>query len=108
MLRGDDSFDNRVKLSGAYVQMSAVLLDHERDGDKLVLLGDLTAAEQLARSARALIRESDGPGASYLRERAENQLQSVLTVRSAVEAHPDRFVMRPRYGPFPVRAVPSS
>jgi hypothetical protein len=63
MLRGDDSFDNRVKLSGAYVQMSAVLLDHERDGDKLVLLGDLTAAEQLARSARTLIRESDGPAA---------------------------------------------
>ncbi len=108
MLRGDDSFDNRVKLSSAYVQMSAILLDHERDGDKFVLIGDLTFAEQCAQSARALIRESDGPAAFYFREQAEKQLQSVLRIRGVVEAQPDRFVRRPRYGPFPVRAVPSS
>jgi hypothetical protein len=110
MMKGDDSFDNRSALSSAYVQMSAIQLDHERDGDKVVLIGDLTFAEQCARSALALIRESDGEGlvAHYFRGQAEKQLHGVLEVRGAVKAHPDRFVMRPRYGPFPVHAAPRS
>ena len=65
--------------------------------------GDLTFAEQCARSACALIRESDGGVALHFwRESAERQLQSVLDVRAAVEAQPARFLLRPRFGPFPV------
>jgi hypothetical protein len=79
MLRGDESFDNRMKLYDAYMEMSEIVLDHEREGDKIILIGDLTFAEQCAQSARALIRESDGPAAfASRRKRAENRLQSVL------------------------------
>jgi hypothetical protein len=103
MVDGDDSYETRSKLSGMYVQMSAIMLDHERDGDRVVLVGDLTFAEQCAQSAVALIRDGEGP--DYFRERAEDQLRTVREVRAAVAADPDRFVLRPRYGPFPVRRI---
>jgi hypothetical protein len=106
MRAGDDSFSNRSKLSSAYRQLSAIMLDHELQDDKVVLTGDLTFAEQCARSACALIRESDGGVALHFwRESAERQLQSVLDVRAAVEAQPARFLLRPRFGPFPVRKL---
>jgi hypothetical protein len=101
---GDDSLDTRTRLADAYVQMSAIMLDGERDGDRIVLVGDLTFAEQCAQSACHLIRDGD-PAAEYFRGRAEKQLEEVLAVRRAVEANPERVIVRPRYGPFPVRAA---
>jgi hypothetical protein len=108
MLRGDDSWDNRAKLAEAYIQMSAIMLDHEKEGDRFILIGDLTFAEQCAQTAYNLIRDSDGPIAiQFYRERAETQYEEVMAIRKAIETHPDRIILRPRYGPFPVRAVPS-
>jgi tetratricopeptide (TPR) repeat protein len=105
MQNGDDSFTNRSSLSSVYVEMSAIMLDHERDGDKIVLVGDLTFAEKCAQSACALIRDDDGPVAlDYFRPLAEKQLQQVREVRAAVESDPGRFVLRPRYGPFVVHS----
>lgn len=106
LLSGDDSFDNRISLSDANYHMSVHMLNHEREGDKIIFTGDLEFAEQCAESAYALIRESDGPTADYFfRQRAENQLQSVLEIRRYIEAHPGRCILRPRYGPFPVHRV---
>jgi hypothetical protein len=106
LMRGDDSFDNHAKVADAYIQMSAIMLDNEQEGDRFVLVGDLTFAEQCAESAYNLIRDSDKSFlADYLRERAEKQFEMVIRVRNAVEADPDRFVMRPRYGPFTVRPM---
>jgi hypothetical protein len=100
-----ETFENRMKLSSAYVQMSAVMLDGERNGEQFILTGDLTFAEQCAQSACALIRDEDGAGAAYARERANKQLRLVRELRAAIQAKPDQFVLRPRYGPFPVRAT---
>jgi hypothetical protein len=105
-LSGDDSFDNRVKFAEDYIQMSAIMLDHESEGDKFILFGDLTFAEQCAESAYNLIRESDGPIAAYYRDRAEKRYEEVMTLRNALQGYPDRFILRPRYGPFPVSARP--
>jgi hypothetical protein len=106
MLQGDDSFENRSKLNGSYVQMSAILLDFTREGDRIVLIGDLTMAEQCAESAVHLIRESDGPLAGhFFRERAVQQWEDVRKLRQAVEAQPERFILRPRYGPFVMRKM---
>jgi hypothetical protein len=103
MVDGDDSYETRSRLSGMCVQMSVIMLDNERDGDLVVLVGDLTFGEQCAQSAVALIR--DGEGSNYFRKRAEDQLRTVREVRAAVAANPDRFVLRPRYGPFLVRRI---
>lgn len=106
MMNGDDSFANRSRMADAYIQMSAIMLDNEREGDRIVMVGDLTFAEQCAQSAYNLVRDGDTSLLrDYLRERAEKQFETVMRVRKVVEANPDRFVMRARYGPFPVRAV---
>jgi hypothetical protein len=66
---------------------------------QIVVCGDLVFAEQCAQSAYALL--AGGP--DLPREQAERQLAKVQQVQRAVETRPDRFVMRPRYGPFTVR-----
>jgi hypothetical protein len=106
MMKGDDSFDNRSHLSSAYRDMSVIMLDTEPEEDRIVLLGDLTFAEQCAQSAYRLIRDSDGELAILgLRNAAEAQWRNVMAVRDAVERQPERFVRRPLYGPFPVKVV---
>jgi hypothetical protein len=37
-----------------------------------------------------------------MRDAAKRQLEQVLAVRKAVERNPERFILRPRYGPFAV------
>jgi hypothetical protein len=86
--------------------MSAIMLDHESEGDKFILIGDLTFGEQCAASAYNLIRESDGPIAAYYRDRVEERYKEVMKLRNALQAYPGRFILRPRYGPFPVSARP--
>jgi hypothetical protein len=108
LIRGDDSFDNRTKLAEAYIQMSTIMLDHEQEGDRLVLIGDLNFAVQCAQSAYNLIRDSDGPIAiQFYRERAQMHYEEVMAIHKAIETHPDRIILRPRYGPFPLRAASS-
>lgn len=106
MSRGDDSFENRSHIADSYVQMSSILLDHETEGDKIVLIGDLDFAEQCAESAYNLMRASDGAVAAYNRAEAEAQYGRVMALRDALKAQPDRFVLRPRYGPFTVSVLP--
>jgi hypothetical protein len=95
-------------LAEAYIQMSAIMLDHEQKDDRFILIGDLTFAEQCAQSAYNLIRDSDGEfDIHFYRERAETRYEEVMAIRKAIEAQPDRIILRPRYGPFPVRVAGS-
>jgi hypothetical protein len=102
MSRGDDSFGNRLGLHSAMLQMSAILLDHEKEADRIVLVGDLLFAEQCAQSAYNIIGEDDMVGHS-LRASALDQWETVRKLRAMVEAEPERFILRPRYGLFVVR-----
>lgn len=98
--QGDRSDGNRIRLAEDYRQMSSAMLDMAEEEGQIVVRGDLVFAEQCAQSAYALLAGGPGP----LRELAERQLAKVQQVQQAVEANPDRVVMRPRYGPFTVRA----
>jgi tetratricopeptide (TPR) repeat protein len=106
MERGDDSFANRLGLYEGWLQMSAIQLDHETEGEQFVLVGDLSFAEQCAQSAHNIIRDDDMTGAA-LRERALNQWDTARRLRATVDAEPERFILRPRYGPFIVRKMRS-
>lgn len=105
MTAGDLSFDNRFALADDYVQLSAVMLDHEEEGDQIVLVGDLLFAEQCVTSAYNLIRDDDPPLLQRPRRMAERRLDEIARLREGVAARPDEFVLRPRYGPFTTRRV---
>jgi len=106
MVRGDDSFANRLGLHEGWLQMSAIQLDHEAEGERFVLVGDFLFAEQCAQSAYNIIRAGDMAG-DALRERALEQWNSVRRLRAAVDTEPERFILRPRYGPFVVKEMSS-
>jgi hypothetical protein len=106
MVHGDDSFANRLSLYEAWLQMSSIQLDHETEGDRVILVGDLLFAEQCAQSAHSIIREGDMAGPS-LRERALAQWNSVRRLRATVDTQPERFIFRRRYGPFIVKKMTS-
>lgn len=101
LLRGDDSDSNRMRMADLYLQMAAIMFDHERDDDCRVLVGDLAFAEQCATSAYHLVR-GEGWYQNRMRARAAETLEQVDQVRRALAEHPERLVARPRYGPFRV------
>lgn len=106
MLEGDDSHGNRLKMAEAHLQMSAIMLDFEEREGVTTLIGDLDFAEQCAESAFNLMRDGDGDLIlSYVRERAEKQFARIQATRAALEREPERFALRPKYGPFPVRRM---
>jgi hypothetical protein len=98
--RGDTTVENRLKLAEDYLEMAVVMLDHEREGERVILVGDLTFARQCVESAYTLGTDSD-----YLRARAERQLASIEQLQDAIAADPDRFELRLRYGPFVTRSA---
>jgi hypothetical protein len=98
-LGGDRSEENRFHMGEDYLRMSAATLEMEEEEGLIVVRGDLVFAEQCARSAYALL--ADEP--DLVRAEAERQLAKVQNVQRAMKTHPDRFVLRPRYGPFTVR-----
>jgi hypothetical protein len=99
--RGDDSFANRSRMADTYLQLGALMLQQETEGERIVLVGDLTFAEQCAHTAYRLVGD-DEPAAQLIRGRAEKLFNEVEMVRHALAMRPDRFVLHPRYGPFPV------
>ena len=103
--QGDNSTHNRQQFAHAYIQMSAIMLDYEQDGDTIILVGDLTLAEQCLRSAYSVVEKDEGPLADYLRKEAEKHYETLMAVQEAIRAHPERFILRPRYGPFLSRSV---
>ena len=98
--RGDTSFTNRGHISSAFAQMSAIMFDHDREGDKLILFGDLTFAEQCTITAFNIILDSDGASGAYYREQAQKRYDEVQALKQALKADPEKFELRPRYGPI--------
>ena len=98
-LTGDRSQENRFHMGQDYLHMSAAMLEMQEEEGLIVVRGDLVFAEQCARSAYVLLADE----AELVRAEAERQLAEVQNVRRAVKTHPDRFALRPRYGPFIVR-----
>lgn len=92
---GDRSPGNRLSLAQDYLRMSDGMLEAETDDDKWILSGDVAFAEQCARSAYTLAEESE-----RLRNAAEQRFNDVLRLKEAIVREPQRFILRPRYGPF--------
>ena len=97
--QGDQSAGNLLKIADNSVKMSAAMLETQTENGQTVVLGDLAFAEQCAETACTLLANPP----DLLLEQAERQLADIQRVRRVIAAHPDRFVLRPRYGPFPVR-----
>jgi hypothetical protein len=104
LLRGDRSFSNRSTLAETYVQLGSIMLRPERDGERFVIVGDLTFAEQCAASAYNLLAE-DEDGAELVQRRAISLAQDIGWLQEVMTQQPDRFVVRPRYGPFVTRRL---
>jgi hypothetical protein len=99
---GDTSASNRRSLAHAYLEMSKVMLDHTAEGDKVLLQGDPADARKLVQSAFGLIEPlgDHDLAARALRGEAETRWEELLELQQIVERHPDRFEIRPRYGPL--------
>jgi hypothetical protein len=97
--KGDHSEGNLLAMADNYVHMSTAMLEARVEDGRAVILGDMAFAEQCAVSACALL--ADQP--ALLREVAQRQMADVQRLRHAMETDPDRFLLRPRYGPFLVR-----
>ncbi len=108
MQSGDTSVENRIAMSNACLQMAAIMLHHDQDGEKIILSGDLEFAAQMAGTASALVAKEEDFFAMELRRRAEELCGSVDAARKLLREQPDRFQLRQRYGPFPVRKVQQS
>jgi hypothetical protein len=98
--RGDTSFDNRLALADACLEMAAIMLRHEKEGEKIILPGDLEFAERMAQTAHSLLVNEENIFAADLRRRAEELYGSVDVVRKLLREQPERFELRQRYGPF--------
>jgi hypothetical protein len=99
-----DTVANETSIIDDYLRMSRLMLDYETDDDRVVLIGDLDFAEQLVSSAHNLAKSLDVTVAfrEHLTGDAEAHWDDIQRVRHAVAAQPDRFIVRPRYGPFVV------
>jgi hypothetical protein len=95
LMGGDRSPSNRFSLAQDHLRMSNAMLEAETDDDKWVLSGDLAFAEQCARSAYSLAEDNE-----RLRILAEQQFNDVTRIQQAVVHEPERFILRPCYGPF--------
>jgi hypothetical protein len=99
-----DTVANKTSFINDYLRMSELMLDYETDEDRVVLIGDLDFAEKLVSSAYNLTKSLDVTDwfRQHLTGEAEAHWEKIQRVRQAVASQPDRFVVRPRYGPFVV------
>lgn len=101
---GDRSAENRARLAYLYLEMSNIMLDHEREGDRIILKGDPADAQRLVRSAYRLVRDDTDPMAMHYRQRAENRWDELSRLEQVMKADPERFEIRHLYGPLPGEA----
>jgi hypothetical protein len=99
-----DTVANETSIINDYLRMSELMLDHETDEDRIVLIGDLDFAEKLVSSAFNLAKSLDVTDwfRQHLTGEAEAHWENIQRVRQAIASQPDRFILRPRYGPFVV------
>jgi hypothetical protein len=98
LLDGDDSAANKSALADDYIEMSDAMLEVEQQDDKFIVSGDLTLAEQCARSAYTLAIDN-----KLIRSIAEQRYREAMQLREAIAQNPDRIILRPRYGQFLAR-----
>jgi hypothetical protein len=100
--QGDTSASNRRSLARCYLEMSKVMLDHTTEGDTFILHGDPADAQKLVQSAFRLVEEIGDNDffAQALRGEAAAWWEELLKIEQAVVRNPDRFEIRPRYGPL--------
>jgi hypothetical protein len=103
--QGDRSLETRNEMADNFLLMSqAMTAELREEGELVVVEGDLGFAEQCAVSALSLLAEDP----EVVRRPAEIQLERIARLRAAIRAAPQRFLVRPRYGPFVVRRVDDS
>lgn len=99
--QGDRSASNRCKLAHSYIEMSNIMLDHSKEGDRFILHGDPTEAKMLVQSAYELLLEADDDlSVRALRAQAEDQWETLLKVEQAMKEDPMRWGTRLLYGPL--------
>jgi len=105
--RGDRSPTNRCRIAHAYLEMSAIMLDYDSEGDRYVLQGDPAEAQLLVGSAFALLEDIEERDlwARALRAQAEHRSEELSKLERIMAANPDRFEIRVRYGPLVKRKV---
>lgn len=101
---------NWYELADDYLQMSAIMLDHEKDGDRYIMTGDLDTADKLTMSAYLLAENTTDSGVlGYdIKRRAETLNAEIERTKALRQQHPDRFRSRLRYGPFEMSAITRS
>ncbi|HEX7335338.1 MAG TPA: hypothetical protein VF290_27850 [Pyrinomonadaceae bacterium] len=98
---GDKSSTNRCEWAHSYLEMSKIMCDHSKEGEKVILQGDPAEAQLLVQSAYGLIQDlEDDMLVRVLRAEAEEQWESLLRLEQVMKEKPDRFEIRPRYGPL--------
>ena len=99
--QGDESTSNRCKWAHSYLEMSKIMCDHSKEGEKVILQGDPAEAQLLVQSAYGLIQDiEDDMWVRVLRAEAEDQWEILLKLEHVMKENPHRFEIRARYGPL--------
>jgi hypothetical protein len=103
--KGDATDEVLFGLASNLLEMSAAMLDHEVKEDKITFKGDLENGEQMAISARTILKMLNNDIAALMAKTTEERIAEFQSVRREVAETPERFRVAPIYGPFASRAM---